>query len=98
MSNVTLPKDSTPTEGSITKVEDGVAIGLSRTKYLGRKSNFGNRQAAEKIASGDVKFDMYANALPKAIRQKVIEMDLDVRAVYGEYRKIGKDALVAKYS
>lgn len=81
------------------KLEPGVAMGLRKTDYLKRKpGGFAKGPRAEPIKSGDPKFDMYANALPVAIRQKVVDAGLDVRALYKEYRAIGKDALVAKYS
>lgn len=86
--------------GHITKCDTGVAIGLKRTDYVVVKvcGFTGHGPRAEPISSGDPKFDMYANALPKAIRQQVVDAGLDVRALYKEYRAIGRDALVEKYS
>lgn len=84
----------------ITVCDPGVSIGMKKTDYLPRNKSGGAKGGprAEPIKSGDPKFDMYANALPKAIRQKVVDAGLDVRALYKEYRAIGRDALVEKYS
>ena len=83
----------------VTICDPGVAGGLKKTDYMKRKvpAGFGGK-ATEPIASGDPKFDMYANALPKPIRQKVVDAGLDVRALYKEYRAIGRDGMIAKYS
>lgn len=55
-------------------------------------------EMAEPIKSGDPKYDMYANALPAAIRKGVAAAGLDVRALYKEYRLLGRDRLVEKYN
>lgn len=82
-----------------TKFSDGVAMGLRRSDYIDeRGGRSGGRRASPPIQTDDPKFDMYANALPSAIRAKVVEAGLDVRALYKEYRNYGKDHMVAKYS
>lgn len=82
----------------ITKFAPGVAIGLKKTDYLPADvGGFGGRKA-EPIQTDDPKFDMYANALPAAIRKEAVTRGCDVRAMYKEYRAMGRDALVAKYT
>lgn len=82
---------------TITKYAPGVAVGLKKTDYLpADHGGFGGKTATP-ITTDDPKYDMYANALPAAIRQGVVAQKLDARAIYKEYRKMGKDALVAKY-
>lgn len=84
--------------GQVTAVDPGVSIGLAKTDYLPRKpGGFGNRPAAEKLNTGDPKFDMYANALPSELRRWVAATGQDVRALYKEYRALKKDGLLAKY-
>lgn len=78
-----------------TKYAPGVAQGLKKTKYLPAEVGGGGR-VAEPISSGDPKFDMYANALPAAIRKEVVARGEDVRALYKRYREVGRDALVAE--
>ena len=76
----------------------GVAQGLAKSKYIiPKRKGWANRPAADRIETGDRKFEMYANALPAAIRKKVVAEGYDVRALYTEYRLIGKDGMVAKY-
>jgi hypothetical protein len=41
---------------------------------------------------------MYRNALPKIIRQNVLEQKLNPREIYNEYRKLGRDAVIEKYA
>jgi hypothetical protein len=82
----------------VTKVAPGVSIGLKKSSYIApTRKGWANRPAAEKITQGDEKFQMYANALPSAIRAKVIYAGYDPRELYKEYRAIGKDAMVEKY-
>lgn len=84
--------------GTIQTVEAGVSIGLAKTNYLPRKAGgFANRPAAPKLSTGDVKFDMYANALPNEMRAWVGATNQDVRALYKEYRALKKEGLLAKY-
>lgn len=95
-----LVQDFLAAGGKIIKADAGVAQGLKRTNYVKAKpGGFAGRSGprAEPINSGDPKFDMYANALPKPIRQKVVDAGLDVRQLYKEYRAIGRDAMVEKY-
>jgi hypothetical protein len=99
MSVVIKDQFSIPEGFQITKCEPGVARGLKASDYVARKpGGGGGGSRAEPIASGDAKFDMYANALPAAIRRGVVEAGLDVRAMYKEYRLLGRDRLVEKYS
>ena len=79
-----------------TRYSDGVAVGLRKTDYIKGRDGHGGRVSAP-IQTDDPKYDMYANALPAAIRQKVCAAGLDVRALYKEYRATGRDAMVAKY-
>ena len=51
-----------------------------------------------KIVTDNAKYNMYINALPTVIRQKIFDDKINPQSVYNEYRKIGKDAIVAKYS
>lgn len=81
-----------------TRFSDGVAMGLRRSDYINERGwNGGGRAVSPPIKTDDPKYDMYANALPSAIRQKVCEAGLDVRQLYKEYRKIGREAMVLKY-
>lgn len=41
---------------------------------------------------------MYRNALPKVIRENVLKRKINPRDVYREYRKFGRDVVIAKYS
>ena len=84
--------------GTITAVDPGVSIGMKKTDYIARKpGGFGNRPAAEKLNTGDAKFDMYANALPSELRAWAGATNQDVRGLYKEYRALKKDGLLAKY-
>ncbi len=80
---------------AITKCPTGVARGLAPSDFI--KSSRGSGRISEAIATDDPKYDMYANALPALIRNKVCAAGLDVRQLYKEYRSIGRDAMVAKY-
>ena len=81
---------------TVTKYAPGVAQGLRKTDYLPADvGGFGGRKA-EPIKTDDPKYDMYANALPAAIRGECVERGMDVRALYKRYREIGKDALIAE--
>lgn len=85
--------------GHVMVARTEAAQGLKRSKYIKREFHgFGDRAPAEPINSGDPKFDMYANALPRAIRQTVVDQGLDVRALYKEYRTLGAAAMVEKYA
>ena len=79
-----------------TRFSDGVAMGLKRSDYINERGGSGRRVSAP-IQTDDPKFNMYANALPAPIRQRVVEAGLDVRALYKEYRSYGRDHMVAKY-
>lgn len=82
--------------GTVTVGEDGVAIGLQRSKYVGRRGGGGKK--AEPIKTGDQKFDMYLNALPQPVRVLVVPLGWDPRELYKEYRALKKDGLIAKYA
>lgn len=85
-------------KGQVTVVEANVSVGLSKKKYgLAKPRGFAGRPAAEKIASGDPKFDMYCNALPGFMRQWAAATEQDVRALYKEYRDLKADGMSAKY-
>jgi hypothetical protein len=45
----------------------------------------------------DPKYNMYFVALPKVIRDRVIKDKLDPRALYNEYRKRGREHMIATY-
>jgi hypothetical protein len=49
------------------------------------------------MTDADPKYNMYFIALPKAIRDRVIKDKLDPRALYNEYRKRGRDHMLATY-
>ena len=51
-----------------------------------------------KIVTDNAKYNMYINALPAVIRKKIFDKKINPQSVYNEYRKIGKDKIVAKYS
>jgi len=82
--------------GQVTQVEADVSLGLRRTNYLPRRIGKG-QVAAEKLKSGDTKFDMYLNALPGELRKWAMSTSQDVRALYKEYRALKKQGLVEKY-
>ena len=82
--------------GSITQVETDVSLGMRRTAYLPRRVGAG-QVAAEKLRSGDTKFDMYLNALPGELRKWALATSQDVRGLYKEYRALKKEGLLAKY-
>lgn len=50
------------------------------------------------MTDADPKYNMYFIALPKAIRDTVIKKNLDPRALYNEYRKRGRDHMIATYA
>lgn len=50
------------------------------------------------MTDADPKYSMYFIALPKVIRDTVINKNLDPRALYNEYRKKGRDHMIATYS
>lgn len=79
-----------------TRFSDGVAMGLRRSDYINERG-FNGKRASAPISTDDPKFDMYANALPVAIRQKVVDAGYNVRELYKEYRKYGRDHMVARY-
>lgn len=82
--------------GSVTQVETDVSLGMRRTAYLPRRVAVG-QVAAEKLRSGDTKFDMYLNALPGELRKWALATSQDVRGLYKEYRALKKEGLLAKY-
>lgn len=43
------------------------------------------------------KWEMYANALPKQVQDRLVEHDIDPREAYSYYRKHGRDALLRMY-
>lgn len=55
-------------------------------------------KSSTKIVTDNAKYNMYINALPTVIRQRIFDQKLNPQNIYNEYRKIGKDAIVAKYS
>lgn len=82
--------------GKVTQVETEVSLGMRRTTYLPRRVAAG-QVAAEKLRSGDTKFDMYLNALPGELRKWALATSQDVRGLYKEYRALKKEGLLAKY-
>lgn len=82
--------------GSVTQVETEVSLGMKRSDYLPRRVAPG-QVVAEKLSSGDTKFDMYLNALPGELRKWALATSQDVRKLYKEYRALKKEGLVAKY-
>nr|WP_140393858.1 hypothetical protein [Nitrospira cf. moscoviensis SBR1015] len=50
------------------------------------------------MTNADPKYNMYFIALPKAIRDTVIKKNLDPRALYNEYRKRGREHMIATYA
>lgn len=83
--------------GTVRTFDPDVAIGMSKTKYVGRKAPGGGRKA-EPIQTGDKKFDMYLNALPEPVRVLVVPLGWDPRELYKEYRALKKEGLIAKYA
>lgn len=55
-------------------------------------------KSSMKIVTDNQKYNMYINALPTVIRKKIFDDKINPQSVYNEYRKIGKDAIIAKYS
>jgi len=81
--------------GTVTQVPAGAAGGVKRPRGP-RQGN--GRTAAPLIDTGDKKFDMYLNALPGPLRAIVVPQGLDPRALYKEYRALGKAGLLEKYA
>ena len=55
-------------------------------------------KSSTKIVTDNAKYNMYINALPTVIRQRIFDQKINPQIVYNEYRKIGKDKIVEKYS
>jgi hypothetical protein len=78
--------------------------GLSKMKVEDLNTLYVNITTPKKVkkikqamTKEDQKYNMYFIALPKVIRDRVINDKLDPRALYNEYRKRGRDHMVLTY-
>jgi hypothetical protein len=86
--------------GSITDIGYGLVatVRVEREPKVAKERSESTGKRNDELRPGTAKWDMYAKAIPKDVRDKLCVEGADLRALYKELRAEGKDTFITKYS